>query len=123
MPTASTLPTYLQSLEAFEAYLVKLNVSKNSYSAGNALASDASLIKAAGKEYCKLVINYLNDIQIPETGLWEYNTPDDDYDPTDGIGYNGVNGLMKISVLYSTLGYALPNAYNALQSTIKVQKN
>ncbi len=116
----SKLPYYLQSLDAWAAYLEKLNVSRDSYSVGNTLCSDWALIKAAGKEYVKYVIDHLNERQIPETGLWEYNDPDNDYDPTDGIGFNGTNGLMKISVLYSSLGYAVPNAYQALQSAIKV---
>ena len=119
-PVASTLPYYLQSIEAWAEYLEVKNVSRDSYSVGNTLASDWSLIKAAGPEYVEYVINHLNERQIPETGLWEYNTPDDDYDPTDGIGYNGTNGLMKICVLYGSLGYSVPNAYNALQSAIKV---
>ena len=120
MPVASTLPYYLQSLDAWASYLDKLNVSGDSYSVGNTLCSDWALIKAAGQEYVEYVINHLNERQIPETGLWEYNNPDNDYDPTDGIGFNGTNGLMKISVLYGSLGYAVPNAYQALQSAIKV---
>ena len=120
MPTASNLPYYLQSIDAWANYLEKLNVSNDSYSVGNTLCSDWALIKAAGKEYVEYVINHLNERQIPETGLWEYNNPDNDYDPTDGIGFNGTNGLMKISVLYGSLGYAVPNAYQALKSAIKV---
>jgi hypothetical protein len=110
----------LQSIEAWANYLEEKNVSRDSYSVGNTLVSDWSLIKAAGQEYVEYVINHLNERQIPETGLWEYNTPDDDYDPNDGIGYNGTNGLMKICVLYGSLGYSVPNAYKALQSAIKV---
>ena len=119
-PAASTLPYYLQSIDAWAEYLEEKNVSRDSYSVGNSLVSDWSLIKAAGQEYVEYVINHLNERQIPETGLWEYNTPDDDYDPSDGIGYNGTNGLMKICVLYGSLGYSVPNAYNALMSAIKV---
>ena len=120
IPATTTLPYYLQSLDAWAEYLEKINVSRDSYSVGNSLASDWSLIKAAGPEYVEYVINHLNERQIPETGLWEYNTPDNDYDPTDGIGFNGTNGLMKLCVLYGSLGYAVPNAYNALLSAIKV---
>ena len=120
-PTASTLPSYLQSLDAFKEYLEskKINESGVSYSFGNTLVSDWSLIKAAGTDYVTMVIDYLNRTQIPEIGLWEYQNQDD-YDNTDNVGYNGTNGLMKICVLYGALGYAVPNAYNALQSTVKV---
>ena len=115
----SVLPTYLQSMDAWKTYIEKLGVSSNSYSAGNALVSEWSLIKKAGKDYVKYLINYLNEKQIPEIGLWEYQN-EDDYDNSDGVGYNGTNGLMKLCILYSSLGYAVPNAYTALQSTIKV---
>ena len=121
IPASTNLPYYLQSLDAWEHYLrVERPITRDSYSIGNSLASDWALIKAAGPEYVETVINYLNETQIPETGLWEYNVNDNDYDPTDGIGYNGTNGLMKICVLYGSLGYAVPNAYNALRSAIKV---
>lgn len=120
IPISASLPYYLQSLDAWAQYLEKLNVSRDSYSVGNTLVSDWAMIKEAGTEYVDYLINHLNERQIPETGLWEYNTPDNDYDPTDGIGFNGTNGLMKISVLYGSLGKAVPNAYNALLSTIKV---
>ena len=120
-PVASTLPSYLQSMTAWKKYVDGLNINSNnqSYYKGNNLASEWSLIKAAGPEYVEYVINYLNDHQIVETGLWEYQN-EQDYDPNDKVGYNGTNGLMKICVFYSAVGYAVPNAYNALKSTIKV---
>lgn len=118
---ASNLPAYLQSLDAWSAYLDKLNINGNnqSYYKGNELVAQWSIIKRAGKAYEMCLFEYLNEKQIPETGLWEYQN-EQDYDPSDNVGYNGTNGLMKISVLYSSLGYAVPNAYNALQSTVKV---
>ena len=120
-PAASTLPSYLQSMTAWKKYVDGLNINSNnqSYYKGNTLASEWSLIKAAGPEYVEYVINYLNEHQIAETGLWEYQN-ERDYDPDDKVGYNGTNGLMKISVFYSSVGYAVPNAYQALLSTIKV---
>ena len=120
-PAASSLPSYLQSISAWQEYLNSkdINASGVSYSFGNTLVSDWSLIKAAGPEYVTTVIDYLNEHQIAEIGLWEYQN-ENDYDPDDKVGYNGTNGLMKICVLYGSLGYAVPNAYNALQSTIKV---
>ena len=120
-PTASALPSYLQSIEAWEAYLngLNINASDQSYYKGNALVAEWSLIKKAGPEYEQVLFEYLNRTQYADIGLWEYQN-EQDYDPTDRVGFNGTNGLMKISVLYASLGYAVPNAYNALQSVIKV---
>ena len=122
--SASTLPYYLQSMDAWKAYIEKLNIPNNSYAAGNSLASDWALIKAAdekagGTEYVDYIINYLNETQHPDIGLWEYQN-EADYDPDDKVGYNGTNGLMKICVFYGSVGRAVPNAYNALKSAIKV---
>ena len=127
-PAASTLPSYLRSLEAWREYLYSKDINANgvSYSFGNTLVSDWSLIQQADresgtKEYSKTVINYLNEHQYADNGLWEREpTTETDYDPNDGVGYNGTNGLMKICVLYGSLGYAVPNSYNALKSTVKV---
>ena len=121
VPVASNLPAYLQSIEAWEKHLKGLNINAEhqSYYKGNELAAEWSLIKAAGPEYVECVINFLNSTQYADIGLWEYQN-EQDYDPNDKVGYNGTNGLMKICVFYSSVGYAVPNAYNALKSVIKV---
>ncbi len=120
-PAASVFPPYLQSLEAWKDYVNNLDINESgrSYSQGNNLAADWSLVKARGKEYEQYVIDYLNSTQYSDIGLWEYQN-ENDYNNEDKVGYNGTNGLMKICVFYGELGYAVPNAYNALLSTIKV---
>ena len=120
-PVASTRPAYLQSTEAWRDHLNNLNIndSGQSYPVGNNLVAEWSLIKAAGKEYENILFDYLDSHQYADIGLWEYQN-EQDYDPEDNVGYNGTNGLMKICVLYGSLGRPVPNAYNALQSTIKV---
>ena len=112
---------YLSSLEAWRDYVDNLNINDSgvSYGTGNTLVSQWSVIKSKGKAYTDYLINYLNEHMYPDIGLWEYQN-ENDYDNEDKVGYNGVNGLMKICVLYSSLGYAVPNAYNALQSVVKV---
>ncbi len=120
-PAASTRPPHLQSMEAWMDYVNNLDINGDgrSYGQGNNLVSEWSLIKEAGKEYEQYLINYLNEHMYPDIGLWEYQN-ENDYDNNDQVGYNGTNGLMKLCVLYSSLGYAVPNAYNALLSTLKV---
>ena len=119
--STNTLPAYLQTLDAWKAYVDKFDVNGNgkSYPVGHALASQAFMIKSRGQEYVDYAINYLNEHQHADIGLWEYQN-EVDYDPDDKVGYNGTNGLMKISSFYNGVGAPLPNAYNALQSVIKV---
>ena len=147
--TASlSLPAYLQSLTAWQTYLESLGINEeeNSYPVGNTLCSINRFIREADDQYeaanpngekaafSTILLNFLNETQIPEIGLWEYNygKRKDDYDPTDGIGYNGTNGLMKISVAYGGRNnnrkakgldpIPMNNSYNALQSAVKVAK-
>ena len=120
---SSNLPKHLQSLDAWKAYVDKFDINNGSgnksYYAGHSLASQAALIKAAGPEYVKYAIDYLNEHQYADIGLWEYQN-EIDYDPNDRVGFNGTNGLMKISTFYTIVGEPVPNAYNALKSVIKV---
>ena len=120
-PASSVLPAYLRTLDAWAAHLEAVNINGDgrSYPQGNALVAEWSVIKAAGPAYVDMLFDYLDSHQYADIGLWEYQN-EQDYDPDDKVGYNGTNGLMKICVLYGHLGRAVPNAYNALQSTIKV---
>ena len=112
---------YLGSLDQWKNYVDNLNINDSgvSYGMGNTLVSLWSVIKAAGPEYVDYLFDYLDSHMYADIGLWEYQNQDD-YDNSDNVGYNGTNGLMKLCVLYGSLGRAVPNAYQALQSTIKV---
>ncbi|MBO5316325.1 MAG: hypothetical protein J6B48_07855 [Clostridia bacterium] len=107
---------HLSDIRAFKKYLSefeepnsKYYVKKHSYPLGNLLASQGAQIKAAGSEFILCVKDFLDRHQYSHNGLWEEET---DYDP--------VNGLMKISTLYSMLGLELPNAEQALKSALNV---
>ncbi|MBO5316313.1 MAG: hypothetical protein J6B48_07795 [Clostridia bacterium] len=105
----SALPDYLTSLDLWAEHIESLEISKDSYHAGNQINAINDQIKNAGAEYIDYLINYLNDAQYSSTGLWE-----------SGITYQGVNGLMKISSTYSALGRAMPNIEAALNSAISI---
>ena len=122
VPVSSTLPAYLQSLEAWAIYIDSLNLPNDSYVAGNTLAAQHNEIKAAGQEYIDYLIDYLNATQIPDLGLWEEIKPgkDTDCDPNDRLNYANVNGLMKIASVYNYCNVPVPNLENALRSCIKV---
>jgi len=107
---ASTLlPPHLSSLDYFREYLAEKDLSKNSYIVGNIIDCETSQIRAAGKEYCDLVLSWLAEHQRPETGLWQ-----------DEVCYNSVNGMYKIAMSHPGLGGYVPNAVNCIKSAIKV---
>lgn len=100
------IPDHLKSKEAFIEYLDSLDVNNKSYPAGHQLGTQAAQIKSQGLE--EVCIEYLNARQHPETGIWHNET-----------NYYGINGLMKITGVYSDFGRAVPNARTAALSAIK----
>ena len=87
---ASTGPAHLASEAAFRAYMEEREdaMKSNSYSTGNLLSAQVGEINAAG--YHSILISYLNDWQY-DNGLWEST-----------VSYSAINGLMKISMMYTT---------------------
>ena len=100
-----TLPEHLQSLELFKEWMVKYDLKTKSYPFGNLINSTASQIKAAGPEYVKTLVDYLNENQYPENGLWQ---PE--------VNYDAVNGLMKFGITYPTFGATLPYPEKSYES-------
>lgn len=90
----SVIPEHLRSREAFLRYLDGLEVSKNSYSAGQIIAMQSSQIQAVG--LADVCIDYLNSLQLPN-GIW---------DPV--LNYSSANGMLKICHAYNALGRDLP---------------
>ncbi len=105
----SSLPSYLQSLSAFENYLDSLNFKTRSYQVGNDLAAQHNEIAAAGKEYVDFLIDYLSERQNPENGLWE-----------DEVTYSSVNGLMKLASVFWYYSASMPYPEEALQSAVEM---
>ena len=110
---------WLRDLDALKAYLEELSTRYgNFYSLGSTVSAQMSQIKERDRELgtegtdrsmVSYVINWFNSKQNPDNGLWENTT-----------GYTGVNGLLKISVLYNTAGAPIPNAERAAYSAIEV---
>ena len=114
--TATAYMKELENKDTFLAYLDSLKITANSYSAGNTLTSIMSQIvqrdktlKAEGADYSlvDILIDYLNERQNPENGTWSAET-----------NYYAVNGLMKISGVYSKAGIMIPNYKAAIKSAI-----
>ena len=104
---SSTLPEYLRSTDAWREYLATLDIAHRSYSLGNLLQSQTIQIKGAGDEYVDILLDWLESTQNPENGTWEKE-----------VNYASVNGLMKITLLYSAYRKKLPNADKAAESAI-----
>ena len=103
---------YLKDVEAFKKHLADdYDWENNSYAAGNAIESDLGQIQTAGTDYTDALIKFLTSKQ-KSNGLWEEN-----------ITYDSVNGLMKISNVYTSLGVEIPNAQAAMQSAIIMLKS
>lgn len=118
---AAAYSSHLENDVTFRAYLDKL-LRDNSgglhfYFIGNQLTSEMSEIQERDRQLAKegadyslvkILIEWLNSHQNPENGLWEPKTD-----------YLGVNGLVKISGIYSKAGVEIPNADKAAISAIE----
>ena len=98
-------PDHLKNKEAFVQYLDELDWSQKAYYAGNKIAAQVSVIKAAGLD--KTAIEYLNGIQ-KENGMWG-----------DRTGYDAVNAHMKISCFYEYSGNVIPGAARAVDTILE----
>ena len=99
-------PDHLKSKEALIDYLNGLDWNTRAYYAGNMIAAQVSVIKAAGLD--GIVIDYLNRIQNKENGMWG----------TLG-GYDAVNAHMKISCFYESSGNVIPNAEKSVDTILE----
>lgn len=97
------IPEHLSSPEAFAKYLEGLNIAEKSYNGGNALSAQSRQISACG--LLNQAIEFLNSTQHADTGLWHHTSD-----------YYGVNGLMKISGVYSAAKMVLPHSIEAANS-------
>ena len=116
---AATVADEFSSLEKFKEYLdnaVKNSGTMGFYSIGHNMTTRFDEIKNADKvlgttgtdrSLVKYLIEFFNKHQNPELGLWE-----------NVLNYNGVNGLMKISGVYSKAGAPIPNAEKAAKSAM-----
>ncbi len=115
-PSASAVPSHLKNEASFRAYLSGLNIKGNSYWVGNQLAAQALQIKARdavlqgeGADYSLVEIlhTWMDENCDPKTGNW-----------SGKANYAGLNGLMKISSVYQTLGLPLPYPEASVESAI-----
>ena len=109
----------LQSRESFVAYLNTLDINGSPYKTSSILSTWTSQIVTRDKQLREegkpgleeVYFEWLELKQNPKTGLWTT------YDYAD---YEGINGLLKISGVWSAFGRAFPHALEAAKSTLDV---
>ncbi len=103
-----TFPDYLQSTDALREWLSTRDIENNSYSFGNLINSTGGQFVAAGDEYVKILVDYLNSHNREDNGLWEPQ-----------VNYASVNGLMKLGMVYPGLnGATLPHPDKSFESAV-----
>jgi len=113
-------PERLRTLENWENYLKEqeANIHTQSYSIGHTIAEQCGQISNRDKEalengeptgYAALTAQYFNSWQNSKNGLWE-----------DTVTYNSINGLMKISAIYVSLGLEFNYAEAAFESAVEI---
>ena len=103
----SSMPEHLLSKEAMKKFLDELDINHNSYRTGHAISSQVNQITAAG--LADFVIDYINEHQYADTGLWE-----------EEANYDTLSGVIKLSGALSGLGSYLHRADKLVESTISV---
>ena len=101
------LPFYLKSIDEWRRYLRGFDLSSRSAYSGSVISAQAVQISAAGEEYVRELILWLEENQNPENGLWEKR-----------ISYPAVDGMMKMIILYNHFGIRMKNADKALKSAL-----
>ena len=124
----ATWTPQFRTLDAFKEYLTTFDLETKSYSSGNTFNAQMGQISARDKQaiadgeakdengdgiaedgFIAAFEKHFNDRQKPENGTWE--TP---------LHYNGTNGLMKIVMVYNSLGIKLNYAVEAFKSAIEM---
>ena len=117
--SGETYSPFLENIDTFKTWLSKQNIATGSYGIGNNLTSIYSDIKNRDQvlgtfnvhdsenSMIGYLIYWLNENQNPENGLWHAKSD-----------YYGVNGLMKISGVYSKSGVPMPNSSKAVEAAI-----
>ena len=104
----SAVPDYLKDINVYKKWISERPFSSKSYPMGNLINSICGQICAAGPEFMKATVDYLDSIQCSDNGLWEKE-----------ISYDSVNGLMKIAISYPVFGGKLKHASAAFESSVR----
>ena len=112
---STTYAPHLQDATAFMEYLNSKDLANKSYPVGNELTAQSGQILTRDKQLAAegkqtlmpLLIDWLNAGQNPVTGHWHGES-----------NYYGVNGLLKISGIYTSAKSPMPYAEEAVRSAM-----
>lgn len=105
--SSENLPFYLKNVNEWRSYLRKFDLAERSAYSGSVISAQAVQISAAGEEYVRELISWLEENQNPENGLWEKK-----------ISYPAVDGMMKMAILYNHFAIRMKNADKAMKSAL-----
>ena len=98
--SSENLPSYLKNVDEWRSYLREFDLAERSAYSGSVISAQAVQIRAAGEEYVRELISWLEENQNPENGLWEKK-----------ISYPAVDGMMKMTILYNHFDILMPYNY------------
>ncbi len=108
----------LRSLDAWREYLMQKPLTTKSYPVGNEVSSQSAQIRKRDKEaaeygeptgYVEMTREFFDSQIRSDNGVWE-----------ETVKYDAVNGLMKISGLYNSMGWELPYADKGIESAMYI---
>lgn len=117
---------YLDNFETSSSYVHPESglggIRYRSYVIGNELTAqygvineqDKILYEKEGVSIKRILFDWLNENQNPETGMWDWTPTDSPYYDA----YEGVNGLLKICTLYYFCGEPMPMCEKAIKGAI-----
>ena len=116
------IPAQFMDKESFETYLGGMNLLTGSYGIGNTISAQISQIIARDESLRKegadyslvdILINWLNENMIEEVGHWNGELNEATGEITPVTNYFAVNGIMKISSIYTAVNREFPQAEKA----------
>jgi hypothetical protein len=105
--SSENLPSYLKNVDEWRSYLREFDLAERSAYSGSVISAQAVQIRAAGEEYVRELISWLEENQNPENGLWEKK-----------ISYPAVDGMMKMAILYNHFDIPMKNVDKAMKSAL-----
>ena len=117
---ASAIPDQFRSDKKLLEYLDGISAAvKSFYGVGSTVSEEMGQIKIADEYLRKnenvdyslvdIVVNWFNEKQDPETGLWLHTSPAD-----------AIDGVLKIANIYAAAGREFPHAYEAAETAIEL---
>lgn len=108
----TVMPAYMSSTESYVQWIESWNWDTNSWTAGDQVSNSITYINYLPEDqkekYKKVLFDWLEKRQDPETGYWSPN-----------LDFNAVSGAFKVGLTYEGNGMRIPNADKVMETTIR----